>query len=125
MWNLKCEGKVFSLSHDMRNKDAKKTIIVYSHDSEFSIPLQCNIINLKSFLQYVSTFVIVGCRQIKKLKKKTTRVGVSKSQETQNTETATEICSIERVVWQKALLESSSSGNAVKITKKEFEGAHF
>ena len=70
MWNLKCEGKVFSLSHDMRNKDAKKTIIVYSHDSEFSIPLQCNIINLKSFLQYVSTFVNVRCRQIKKLKKK-------------------------------------------------------
>lgn len=80
------------------------------------MPLQCNIINLKSFLQYISRFVIVGCRKIKKSKKATT-VGVSKSQGTQNLETVSGMFSTERVVRQKALLECSCSGNMIKIVK--------
>ena len=55
-------------------KTLRKMIIAWSHDSEVSIPLQCNITNFRSFLQYSSTLVILGCRQIKKLKK-ATRVG--------------------------------------------------
>lgn len=59
-------------------------------------------------LQGVTTFVIVGCIQMKILKK-AARVGVFNSQLIQNTEATTDKCSM----------------NLVKIIKKSFEGVHF
>ena len=62
-------------------------------------------------------FVILRWKQIKILKK-TTWFGVSSSQGTQNTETATQRCFTEMKVWQKPFEKSSLSGNMVKILEK-------
>ena len=58
------------------------------------IPVHFNVINLIDLLWGITTFVIVGCMQMKILKK-TDRFGVSNSQIIQNTETATDRCSTE------------------------------
>ena len=50
-------------------------------------------------------FFIEGCRQIKILEK-TVRSGIPSSQTIQNTETATKMCTAEKVIRQKISSES-------------------
>ena len=66
------------------------------------MPAQCNTISLISLFQNITKFVIVG----KKKKKKTLLdLEFFNSQETQNTETATQTCSIKIAVLRKTLFE--------------------
>lgn len=52
--------------------------------------MQCNIISLTGILQYIITFVTVGCRQMKVLKKLHAIFGVSNSHGIQKAGTASE-----------------------------------
>lgn len=61
------------------------------------MPTQYNLFNLPDLFPNITKFVIVGCRQLKVLKK-TARVGVFNSQGTHNTATVTQTCSIEIAV---------------------------
>ena len=68
-----------------------------SHDTEVPMSVQYNIINLIRLLLEIITFVAVKCRQMK-IFRKTAPFEVSKSQGTQNTETATQRCFTEMAV---------------------------
>ena len=46
-----------------------RNLVANSHDSEFPISVQCNVINFIGRPQDIITILIVGCRQMKTLKK--------------------------------------------------------
>lgn len=76
-----------------RLKVLRKLATTWSRDNEVLIPAQYNIISLIGLLHDIISMGIRGCTQIKVLKKPG-RLEVSNSQETQNTKTINETCSI-------------------------------
>ena len=88
------------------------------------MPVQCNIISLIDLLQDISTFVTVGCRQIKKLKRLLDLTfGTPKQCKLQKHPLRVVLRKYPFV--EKSCLNRSPSKNVVKTLKYTFEGVHF